>query len=323
MKEQRARVTTYSFLKGNIDMGTPSFAKTASFPADRVYYTAGKTLWKMDVKEWAFATVDAADVDPGLDIGSNNPTVVPGFFDKSVKRITYTALAPSSNGGSVRFYANSTGVTFVNFFRPPMFDKVGGLLQVHIIERRGATADDVQLTKLNGKSFAINAPDTKTYTMDKTVISAATEASDEGVFDKVEPGTNHVVISSHGTLESKNATNICLWSAGQGNSFRINNGNVESVFKVLKGRVADNCVIWIGGCTMAQNDPWCKAAAKAAGCHLVAPMNYTTIRKFPNFSIDLLDRSLGPKVFPPDGGAPIGVNDFCSRQGEFWFVVPP
>lgn len=296
-------------------MGTPSFSKAASFPADRAYYTAGKTLWKLDVKEWAFATVDAADVDPGVNIGSNNPTVVPGFFDKSVKRITFSQ-------GSVRFYANSTGVTLVNFFRLPLFDKVGGLLQVHIIERRSPTKNDVELTKLNGKTFAINAPDTVTYDMDKKVVSATPEASEGGVFAKVEAGTNHVVISSHGTLESKNATNICLWSAGQGNSFRINDGNVESVFKVLKGKVAENCVIWIGGCTMAQNDTWCKAAAKAAGCHLVAPTNYTTIQKFPKGSIDLLDRSLGPVVFPPDGGAPIGVNDFCSQQDKFQFVVP-
>jgi hypothetical protein len=304
-------------------MGTPSFAKAASFPVARAYYTAGRTLWKIDVKEWAFATVDATDVDPGLNIGSNNPTVVPGFFDKSAKGIKYTA-ATIGSGGSVRFYANSTGFTFVNFFRLPLFGAVGGLLQVQIVERRSATAEDVQLTKLNGKTFAINAPDTVTYDMDKTVVSAAPEASEGGVFAKVEAGTNHVVVSSHGTLEDKSPTaKICLWAAGQRNSFRVNDGNVASTFSVLKGKVTGDCVIWIGGCTMAQNKPWCKAAAKAAGCHLVAPVNYTTIRKFPKGNIDLLDRSLGPVVFPPDGGEPIGVNDFCSQQDKFQFVVPP
>jgi hypothetical protein len=99
----------------------------------KAQYTAGRTLWKLDVKEWAFATVDAIDVDPGLTIGSNNPTVVPGFFDKSAK-IAYTA-APFGNRGSVRFYANSQGFTFVHFFRLPAFDAVGGLLQVQILER--------------------------------------------------------------------------------------------------------------------------------------------------------------------------------------------
>ncbi|MBZ5687957.1 MAG: hypothetical protein LAP86_23325 [Acidobacteriia bacterium] len=303
-------------------MGTPSFAKAASFPVARAYYTPGRTLWKIDVKEWAFATVDATDVDPALNIGSNNPTVVPGFFDKSPRAIKYTA-ASSGSGGAVRLYANSTGYTFVNFFRLPLFDVVGGLLQVHIVERRSASSADVQLTKLNGKTFAINAPDTVTYDMDKTVVSTAAEASEGGVFAKVEAGTNHVVVSSHGTLESKTAKNICLWAAGESSSFRINDGNVASTFGVLKGKVADDCVIWIGGCTMAQNNPWCKAAAKAAGCHLVAPVNYTTIQKFPKGNIDLLDRSLGPKVFPPDGGEPIGVNDFCSQQDKFQFVVPP
>jgi hypothetical protein len=304
-------------------MGTPSFAKTASFPATRAYYTAGRTLWKLDVKEWAFATVDATDVDSGLKVSSNNPTVVPGFFDPSVKGIKYAA-ASSGSGGSVRFYANGQGFTFVNFFRPPSFDTVGGLLQVHIVERRSATPADVQLTKLNGKTFAINAPDTITYDMGKTVVSAVSEASETGVFAKVDAGTNHVVISSHGTLESKSPTaKICLWSAGERSSFRINDGNVAATFGALKGKVAEDCVIWIGGCTMAQNDAWCKAAAKAAGCHLVAPVNYTTIQKFPKGTVDLLDRSLGPVVFPPTGGKPIGVNEFCSQQDKFQFVVPP
>lgn len=303
-------------------MGNPSFVKTASFPAARAYYNASKELWKVDVKEWAFATVDAIDVDPGLSIGSNNPTVVPGYFDTSVKRITYTA-ASSGNSGSVRFYANSQGFTYVNFFRLPSFDAVGVILQVHIVERRSTTADDSQLTKLSGKTFAINAPDAKDYDMDKTVVSTTTEASEAGVFAKVESGTNHVVVSSHGTLEDRSATaKICLWSAGERSSFRINNGNVESVFGVLKGKVAENCVIWIGGCTMAQNDAWCKAAAKASGCHLVACGNYTPNRKFPKGSVDLLDRVLRPAVFPPSGGAPIGMNDFCGQQEKFQFVVP-
>jgi hypothetical protein len=304
-------------------MGTPSFAKAASFPAARAYSTAGGTLWKLDVKEWAFATVDAADVDSALKVGSNNPTVVPGFFDQSAAGIKYTA-APSGGGATVRFYANSQGFTFVNFFRPPSFDAVGALLQVHVVERRSKNAADVQLTKLNGKTFAINAPDVVTYDMDKTVVSAAAEASEGGVFAKVDAGTNHVVVSSHGTLEDRSATaKICLWSAGQSNSFRVNDRNVATVFGVLKGKVADDCVIWIGGCTMAQNDAWCKAAAKASGCHLVAPVNYTTIQKFPKGNIDLLDRSLGPVVFPPSGGTPIGVNAFCAQQDKFQFVVPP
>jgi len=304
-------------------MGTPVFAKSAAFPAARAYLTPDKTLWKLDVKEWAFATVDATSVDSDLTIGSNNPTVVPGYFDKSDKGIKYTA-ASSGTQGVVRFYANSMGFTYVNFFRLPLFDKVGALLQVHIIERRSASAADVQLTKLNGKTFAINAPDTVTYDMDKTVVSTGTEASDGGVFAKVESGTNHVVVSSHGTLEDRSANaKICLWVAGESSSFRVNVGNVESVFKVLNGKVAKDCVIWIGGCTMAQNKPWCQAAAKAAGCHLVAPVNYTTIQKFPKGNIDLLDRALIPVVFPPTGGEPIGVNDFCSQQDKFQFVVPP
>lgn len=161
----------------------------------------------------------------------------------------------------MRFYAKSEGSTYLNFFRPPSFDAVGVILQVHVIVRRSETANDSQLTKLNGKTFAFNAPDAISYETDKTVISKTPEeGKDGGVFAKVEKGTNHVVIGSHATLEDKrkDAKFICLWSDGERKSFRVNNGNVDSVFGVLKGKVADDCVIWIGGCTMSQNDTWCQ-----------------------------------------------------------------
>jgi hypothetical protein len=68
-----SRAAPFSFPRENIEMGTHSFAKAASFPVARAYFTPGGTLWKIDVKEWTFATVDATDVDPALNIGSNNP----------------------------------------------------------------------------------------------------------------------------------------------------------------------------------------------------------------------------------------------------------
>jgi hypothetical protein len=306
-------------------MGTPSFSAKKDFPTNRVYLKDGKELWKIDVKEWAFATLDAVDVDKSLNIGSNNPTVVPGYFEQSTnKKITYTPDTFGGSEGSVRFYANGQGFTYVNFFRLPSFDAVGVTLQVHIIERRSAGPNDSQLTKLNGKTFAINAPDATNYEMDKTVVSMTDEAKEGGVFAKVEKGTNHVVIGSHGTLEDRSKTaKICLWTAGQGKSFRVNNGNVDSVFGVLKGKVDDDCVIWIGGCTMSQNDTWCKAAAKAAGCHLVACANLMPDRKFPKGYVDMLDRVLQPAVYPPDGGVPISMSEFCSKQEKFQFVVAP
>jgi hypothetical protein len=306
-------------------MGTPSFSTKKDFPTNRAYLKDGKELWKIDVKEWAFATMYANDVDQSLDIGSNTPSVVPGYFEQSPKKkITYTPDTYGGKEGLVRFYANSQGFTYVNFFRLPSFDAVGVTLQVHIIERRSGGPTDPQLTKLNGKTFAINAPDANSYEMDKTVISTPEEAKEGAVFAKVEKGTNHVVIGSHGTLEdrSKNAK-ICLWTAGERSNFRVNNGNVDPVFGVLKGKVDDNCVIWIGGCTMSQNDIWCKAAAKAAGCYLVACANLMLNQKFPKGFVDMLDRALQPAVYPPDGGAPIYMNEFCSQQEKFQFVVPP
>jgi len=304
-------------------MGTPTFSASRGFPANRTYLKDGKELWKLDVKEWAFATADAVDVDPALNIGSNNPSVVPGYFENSIKKITYTPDQFGGSEGSVRFYAKSEGFTYVNFFRLPSFDAVGVILQVHVIRRRSETPNDSQLTKLNGKTFALNAPDARNYEMDKTVVSTKDEAKEGGVFAKVEKGTNHVVVASHGTLEDRSKTaKICLWTAGQRNSFRVNNGNVDSVFGVLKGKVADDCVIWIGGCTMSQNDTWCKAAAKASGCYLVACANYTPSRTFPKGNVDLLDRTLLPAVYPPNGEKPIDMSEFCAQQEKLQFVVP-
>jgi hypothetical protein len=308
-------------------MGTPIFSPLKDFPSNRVYLKGGKEFWKIDVKEWAFGTLVATDVDQALNIGSNNPTVVPGFFEtSSTKKITYTPDQFGAKEGLVRFYAKSEGFTYVNFFRPPSFDAVGVILQVHVILRRSQTATDSQLTKLNGKTFALNAPDAISYEMDKTVISKTSdEGKDGGVFAKVEKGTNHVVIGSHATLEGRNPDpkTICLWSDGERKSFRVNTGNVDSVFGVLKGKVADNCVIWIGGCTMSQNDTWCKSAAKASGCHLVACANLMPNQKFPKGTVDMLDRTLMPAVYPPDGGVPIDKSEFCAQQEKFQFVVPP
>ena len=64
-------------------------------------------------------------------------------------------LAEDQQKLSTRF-AEIADIILVNFFRLPLFDVVGGLLQVHIVERRSASSADVQLTKLNGKTFAIH-----------------------------------------------------------------------------------------------------------------------------------------------------------------------
>jgi hypothetical protein len=308
-------------------MGTPRFARQASFPPQKVFMTPGGTLWKIQVREWSFALVDAHDVDTDLEVGSNDPTVSPGFFDRSEQRITFTRefLADNfSSNGSVKLFAKSEGFTFVNFFRPSSsFDAVGDRLQVQVLRRDATTEKQISLTRLNGKTVAVNAPDAIAYEMDTTVsLSEATNLLD--VFAKVPSGANHVAISSHaGTPKDRGLPDqtLGLYITGFHHNARIAIGNCEAVFGTLKGKMADNCIIWIGGCEIGLNDAFCKAAAKASGCPLVAAAKAVTLTKFPKFYVDLVDRYANPVVFMPDGSKPF-IRDLCAKQEKLNFVVP-
>jgi hypothetical protein len=153
-------------------MASARFQKHPTFPQLKCFLTAGGMLWKMQVREWAFAQVTLRQVDADLKVTSNNPNVVLGCYETSEKGIKATRI-PGTKDLAVRFYAKAPGFTFVHAFRDNPFQPVGDLLQVEVLHRRAGSPNDISLTKLEGTTVAINAHDAQAYQMDRRSPSAA------------------------------------------------------------------------------------------------------------------------------------------------------
>jgi hypothetical protein len=175
--------------------------KHPTFPQKKCFFTGGGMLWKMQVREWAFAQVDVQDVAEGLNASSNNPSVAAGAFDSSEKGIKTTR---AGSNVTVTFYANSTGFTFVHLFETDPFIAADDVrIQVEVLMRRAKQPAEISLTKLEGNTVVINAPDAKSYDMDRTITFSSTAINPLSVFAGVPSGTNHVVISSHGGVPTE------------------------------------------------------------------------------------------------------------------------
>jgi len=295
------------------------FVKHPSFPQANSFFTASNFFWKMRVREWAFAQVNVTDVDVGLEVTSNNPNVVLGKDEASEKGLKQTR-SPGTKNVTVKFYAMDPGFTFVHLIGPDV------KVQVEVMTRRAPSEAAISLTKLEGKTVVINAPDAKAYTMDTSLTFNTKAGSAGSFFDGVPSGVNHVVVSSHGGVltdaDKADANKLCMFVSGFDlTSFRLDVGNAEEAFKALKGKVAKDCVIWLGGCTIGANDKFCSTAAKASGCPVVAVVMALVAKPFPKGNVDMLDRVAVPKVFGTDGKL-MAVKDFCAKQEKHKFVVP-
>jgi len=299
------------------------FVRYPSFPQAKCFFTSRGFMWKMEVREWAFAQVNLEEAGPGIDVNSNNPNVVLGISDKTEKGIKSTR---SGTTLKVELFAKAPGFTFVHPFRANPFIAEGGLLlQVEVLMRNAHGPKEMSRTKLEGSTFAINAHDAAMYQMDRTMTFSPSATSVAPLFAGVPSGTNHIALSSHGGVPTEadetNFEKLGLYVCGFKAYLRLDMSNVESVFRVLKGKVAENCVIWFGGCNIGANDKFCALAADASGCVVVAPVMRLPLIKAPIGTIDCLDRYAIPKIFVP-GGKTISVPDFCAKQKLHKFVVP-
>jgi hypothetical protein len=301
----------------------PLFVKHPDFPRSKCDFTPAGYFWKMTVREWAFAKVNLANMSPAIDVDSNNPTVVPGLFDTVEKKLKRT-LPAAGNTMEVEFFANKSGFSFIYPFESSTRTPASALMQIQVISRTASSADDISLTKLEGKTVAINASDAQAYSMDTTLIFPSTAVNPLSVLSGVPSGANHVVLSSHGGVDPPgNPDKVWMWIGGFVNTaVRIDNDNATSIFATLKGKVANDCVIWFGGCNIGSNDDLCKKGAAASGCPVVAPVRACLNKKFPKGFVDLIDRFSNPVVFLPGSNDKPFIGDFCASQKKFKFVVP-
>jgi hypothetical protein len=309
------------------------FSQHPSFPAKQAFSTPGGFLWKLQVREWAFAQVNLDGVtDPGIGVTSNNPNPVPDERDKPHKALKFTK-ATTKDRLTVRFYAKETGFTFVQPFKGDPWTAAEDLrLQVEVITRRAPKQDSISKTTLRGSTVALNAPDARAYTMDTTLTFDANATNPASHFASVPKGVNHVVISTHGGVASEadksDSTKICLFVTGFTTAAkRIDVDNAQTAFGVLKGKVAENCVLWFGGCTIGANEKFCQIAADASGCIVVAPVMALPFTTFPKGQIDILDRFAIPKIFVPasagsNAATLKALSEFCAKQDELKFEVP-
>lgn len=304
------------------------FSLHSSFPAKRAFTTAGGLLWKIQVREWAFAQVNLEGItDSGIGVTSNNPDAVADERDKPHKALKF-ALDSTGKKGTAKFYAKKSGFSFVQpFLGDPWVAAEDLRLQVEVIQRRSAQPKDLSLTKLTGTTIALNAPDAKAYTMDKTVTFDPNEKDPTKWFAGVPAKANHVVISSHGGVvnhsDSTNPAKICLFISGfttAGNHIDVE--NAKAAFSVLIGKVAPDCVVWFGGCTIGANTKFCQIAADASGCIVVAPVMPLPFRSFAKGQVEILDGFAVPKIYVPQVPNGMSVWEFCATQESRNFEVP-
>jgi hypothetical protein len=299
------------------------FVRHPNFPVEKTRITAGGMLWKLEVREWAFAEVNLSDVDAGLTPTSNNPTIVTDHYLEKPDKIRGTL---SGRDMTVRFYAHERGFSMLYLFDKEPFTPVSDHLQVEVLQRRAPREADVTLTSLSGATCAINAPDAKAYTMDTTLTFDTSYTDPARIFAKVPSGLQHLVISSHGGFQDEasksDAKKMSLYICG-GNTtlYRLTLADVTKAFETLKGSILDTRVIWIGGCAVAGNKDFCAAAAKAVNRPVVAPLRALLNKRFPKGKIDILDGLAIPVVFAPGGGTTKMI-EFCANQDEHKFSVP-
>lgn len=297
------------------------FVRHTSFPDNKCMLTESRYFWKMLVREWAFAQLDLQGVTGGIDITSNNPGVVPGIYDKTERGLKTSS--PAAGTLTAKFYAKAPGFTFIHPFKTDHFVAEEDLrMQVEVVIRQAKDQDQISLAELQGNTVAINSADTRAYEMGATGKFSSSSTSVMTLFSGVAPGTDHVVVGSHGGFGSNasSSQDLCLFVAGLISSTHLDLSNVEPVFATLKGKVSPNCVVWLGGCNIGENDEFCHKASVASGCPVVAPTKNLMARKYPKGMIDVLDRFASTKVFV--GKSKVFVGDFCAKQETHKFVVP-
>lgn len=293
------------------------FAKHPSFPQANTFLLPSQWFWKMTLREWAFAQLDVVD---GVPI---NPRFTGATNNMSVIRNITLAKSADLKKLTIKFYAYSAGNAYVYLHDPAIanpFAPVENIqMQVEVNTRRANSPNEISLTKLEGATAVVNAPDTISYEMSSSqVFNRATNPLE--LFNGIPAGANHVVIASHGAMVGPN---ICMFPGGIMNpSLRLGLDNVDVVFATLKGKVAENCVLWLGGCTIGQNHDFCSKAATASGCPVVAAGFVLLNKKFPKDFVDILDKVSQPKLFTPGQSQPGNLGDFCSKQEMYKFVVP-
>jgi hypothetical protein len=287
-------------------MADTKFAPHPSIPRTQYLFLESGWLWKMNVKVDSVSKIFLKDA-AGLKIQSRGIIIVPNSPE------VFKGATSADADRTVEFLALSDGIT--------MLDVTDGVkpepiisLQVEVLPTPNKKTNLVEFT---GESLALNSPDTPVpYTLKTT--KRVSSGPPESLFDTVAKDTKNIAISAHGqmypTSKEPSKKGIELFIAGT-----VTGSNVEAVFGKLKGKCPGG-VVWIGGCEVGADLDFCKKAAKASNCYIVAsgitlpPVKLAAgrIEFFPKQAI---------KFFDKDTGDLMKKVDFVSKQASLGFKV--
>jgi hypothetical protein len=139
------------------------FEKHASFPQANTSLLPSQWFWKMTMREWAYAQLDVTDsaaIPVSFKGASNNMGVIHDVTSKG-----------SPNKVTIKFYAYAPGSAYVFLHDPADPDPFAAaeklVMQVEVVTRRSGSEGDISLTKLQGVTAVVNAPDTIAYEMNR------------------------------------------------------------------------------------------------------------------------------------------------------------
>jgi hypothetical protein len=274
------------------------FERHDSMPLADCFFLPSGWFWKIRFKKTTmgkFYLVDGA----GLTGSSNNYMAVP---NSDAAFLGKTGQEPRR---LVQIYGLSPGISMVTFTAGVPGDSV--TMQVEVVDLPG---DRPSFVKPTAKSAALIGPGLPTqYRLD--LVQTITTGPAENLFDPVPAGTKHIVVSTHGQMS---AGGISMSIAGG-----VSQSNCTDVFAKLKGKCAGG-VVWISGCDAGGDNEFCKRAATASGCYVVAPAITVPVVRVPPGMFDYFERSM-IKFFKKDNGELMKAGDFLVMQNDLSFHI--
>ena len=247
----------------------------------------------------------------GLRIQSRSIIIVPNS-----PAVFKGAMSTDANR-TVEFLGLSNGITMLDVTD----DTKPGLIITLQVEVKPTPNRKLNFVAFDGDSVALNSNDTPVPYSLKTT-RRITGGPPENLFDAVPNGARHVAISCHGQMHPTDddrrkglqTKGLELEIAGG-----ITNDNCEAVFGKLRSKCAGG-VVWVGGCEAGADLDFCKKAAKASGCFIVASSITIPPVKVPAGQIEFFPGNM-IKFFNSDGSGVMSKVDFMSKAKDLKFHI--
>jgi hypothetical protein len=291
-------------------MADPRFSPHPDIPRSNYQFTPAGWLWKLDVKVDAVGKVILRNA-AGLKIQSRNMIVVPN------STAVFKGATSTEADRTVEFLGLTNGITMLDVTDDTKPDAIISLQ----VEVRPTPNRKLNFVAFDGASVALNSNDTPVPYSLKTT-KRITGGPPESLFDAVPSGAKHIVISCHGQMHPTlddlrrglKTKGLELSIAGG-----ITNDNCEAVFGKLSSKCAGG-VVWIAGCEAGADLEFCKKAAKASGCFIVASSITIPPIKVPEGQIEFFPGNM-IKFFNSNGSGTISKLDFMSKAKDLKFHI--